>query len=165
MKRRNVEASKYRKQFHFKKCKFGEGVYTSTTFVYLKFLLIWIFIMIADFMLEFRFEFLWPFWLLIRSLHDSFKYQGIVSDFNSFLLKMIYLTCNYISFSFKDIFDFFRINSLFIRLDLLLVSAGTMVIFCCKHLCMGTIRVAYRKRHMLADHISMALVCVYRSFV
>ena len=36
--------------------------------------------MIADFLLEFRFEFLWPFWLVIRSLHDSFKYQGIVSN-------------------------------------------------------------------------------------
>lgn len=34
--------------------------------------------MIADFLLEFRFEFLWPFWLVVRSLHDSFKYQGII---------------------------------------------------------------------------------------
>jgi len=28
-------------------------------------------------MLEFRFEFLWPFWLLMRSTFDSFKYQGM----------------------------------------------------------------------------------------
>ncbi|RNA41690.1 macoilin-1-like isoform X1 [Brachionus plicatilis] len=34
--------------------------------------------MIADYVLEFRFEFLWPFWLLLRSLHDSIKYQGII---------------------------------------------------------------------------------------
>jgi hypothetical protein len=41
--------------------------------------------MIADYVLEFRFEFLWPFWLVIRSLHDSFKYQGIVSYFIFYL--------------------------------------------------------------------------------
>lgn len=33
----------------------------------------------ADYMLEFRFEFLWPFWLLLRSVYDSFKYQGLVN--------------------------------------------------------------------------------------
>ena len=26
----------------------------------------------------FRFEYLWPFWLLVRSIYDSFKYQGLV---------------------------------------------------------------------------------------
>lgn len=31
----------------------------------------------ADFILEFRFEYLWPFWLLLRSVYDSFKYQGL----------------------------------------------------------------------------------------
>ncbi len=34
----------------------------------------------ADFLLEFRFEYLWPFWLLLRSAYDSFKYQGLVSE-------------------------------------------------------------------------------------
>ena len=28
---------------------------------------------------HFRFEYLWPFWLLVRSIYDSFKYQGLVS--------------------------------------------------------------------------------------
>lgn len=37
-------------------------------------------VILADFMLEFRFEFLWPFWLLLRSVYDSFKYQGLVSN-------------------------------------------------------------------------------------
>lgn len=32
---------------------------------------------LADFILEFRFEFLWPFYLLLRSVYDSFKYQGL----------------------------------------------------------------------------------------
>lgn len=50
----------------------------STTFVYLKFLLVWVLVLLADFVLEFRFEYLWPFWLLLRSVYDSFKYQGLV---------------------------------------------------------------------------------------
>ncbi|CAF1179639.1 unnamed protein product [Didymodactylos carnosus] len=46
--------------------------------MYLKFICIWGIIMAADFMLEFRFEFLWPFWLVLRSIYDSFKYQGLL---------------------------------------------------------------------------------------
>ena len=34
----------------------------------------------CDHFLEFRFEYLWPFWLFIRSVYDSFKYQGLVSQ-------------------------------------------------------------------------------------
>lgn len=47
----------------------------------MKFLILWAIVIIADFMLEFRFEFIWPFWLLLRSVHDSFKYKGLVSRF------------------------------------------------------------------------------------
>lgn len=49
-----------------------------STLLYLKFLVLWALVILADFLLEFRFEFLWPFWLLLRSVHDSFKYQGLV---------------------------------------------------------------------------------------
>lgn len=51
-----------------------------STLLYLKFLLLWAMVILADFILEFRFEFLWPFWLLLRSVYDSFKYQGLVSN-------------------------------------------------------------------------------------
>ena len=36
--------------------------------------------MAADYLLEFRFEYLWPFWLVLRSIYDSFKYQGLVGE-------------------------------------------------------------------------------------
>ena len=39
----------------------------------------WALVLLADFVLEFRFEYLWPFWLLMRSVYDSFRYQGLVS--------------------------------------------------------------------------------------
>uniref|UniRef100_A0A667XPH7 Macoilin 1a n=1 Tax=Myripristis murdjan TaxID=586833 RepID=A0A667XPH7_9TELE len=47
------------------------------TFLYLKFLVVWVLVLLADFVLEFRFEYLWPFWLFIRSVYDSFRYQGL----------------------------------------------------------------------------------------
>ena len=47
--------------------------------VYLKLLVLWGVVIVADYFLEFRFEYLWPFWLFLRSVYDSFKYQGLVS--------------------------------------------------------------------------------------
>lgn len=49
-----------------------------STFLYMKFLMVWAVVLMADFILEFRFEYLWPFWLLVRSVYDSFKFQGLV---------------------------------------------------------------------------------------
>ncbi len=46
--------------------------------IYVKLLLAWALLMTADFLLGFRFEYLWPFWLLVRSIYDSFRYQGLV---------------------------------------------------------------------------------------
>ena len=51
----------------------------SSSLVYLKLLVLWGVVIVADYFLEFRFEYLWPFWLFLRSVYDSFKYQGLVS--------------------------------------------------------------------------------------
>ncbi|XP_076466797.1 macoilin-like [Babylonia areolata] len=75
MKRpRNVDCGKIRRPL--KRSKITDGIYGST-FLYLRFLLVWALVLMADFILEFRFEYLWPFWLLLRSVYDSFKYQGL----------------------------------------------------------------------------------------
>ncbi|KAF7668038.1 hypothetical protein LDENG_00035370 [Lucifuga dentata] len=74
MKRRNADCSKLRRPL--KRNRITEGIYSST-FLYLKFLVVWILVLLADFVLEFRFEYLWPFWLFIRSVYDSFRYQGL----------------------------------------------------------------------------------------
>nr|AAX11930.1 macoilin [Ciona savignyi] len=76
MKRRNIEAGKPPRRPVKRAGKFAEGV-CGSSFVYIKFILIWFFILMADFILEFRFEYMWPFWLLIQSVHDTFKYQGL----------------------------------------------------------------------------------------
>jgi hypothetical protein len=50
----------------------------SRSLVYAKLLLLWLVVLSADYFLEFRFEYLWPFWLFLRSVYDSYKYQGLV---------------------------------------------------------------------------------------
>ncbi|XP_055718960.1 macoilin-2-like isoform X2 [Salvelinus fontinalis] len=81
MKRRNAECSKLRRPL--KRNRITEGIYgrymkpSDGTFLYLKFLVVWALVLLADFVLEFRFEYLWPFWLFIRSVYDSFRYQGL----------------------------------------------------------------------------------------
>uniref|UniRef100_A0A8C1L695 Macoilin 1a n=1 Tax=Cyprinus carpio TaxID=7962 RepID=A0A8C1L695_CYPCA len=74
MKRRNADCSKLRRPL--KRNRITEGIHSST-FLYLKFLVVWALVLLADFALEFRFEYLWPFWLFIRSVYDSFRYQGL----------------------------------------------------------------------------------------
>lgn len=74
MKRRNAEYGKLRRPI--KRNKITDGIYGSTL-LYIKFLVVWGVVLLADFILEFRFEFLFPFWLLLRSVHDSYKYQGL----------------------------------------------------------------------------------------
>ncbi|XP_052440939.1 macoilin-1 [Carassius gibelio] len=74
MKRRNADCSKLRRPL--KRNRITEGIHSST-FLYLKFLVVWALVLLADFVLDFRFEYLWPFWLFIRSVYDSFRYQGL----------------------------------------------------------------------------------------
>ncbi|XP_059472046.1 macoilin isoform X2 [Neocloeon triangulifer] len=94
MKRRNAECGKLRRPL--KRNKITEGMYGSTL-LYVKFLALWLLVILADFILEFRFEFLWPFWLLLRSVYDSFKYQGLA--FSAFFI-CIALTSDMICFFF-----------------------------------------------------------------
>ncbi|KAJ8959099.1 hypothetical protein NQ318_022356 [Aromia moschata] len=68
-----------------------------STLLYLKFLILWILVILADFILEFRFEFLWPFYLLLRSVYDSFKYQGLAF---SLFFVLVALTSDMLCFFF-----------------------------------------------------------------
>ncbi|CAF3543477.1 unnamed protein product [Rotaria socialis] len=88
MKRRtNFDSVKVRKST--RRPRLTEGIYGSAL-MYLKFICIWGVIMAADFLLEFRFEFLWPFWLVLRSICDSFKYQGLL--FSIFFVLIAFVT-------------------------------------------------------------------------
>merc|ERR1712012_564682 len=93
MKRRNANDGKRRP---VKRTKISDNFFGSTL-VYAKLLLLWILVLAADYLLEFRFEYLWPFWLLIRAIYDSFKYQGLA--FSVFFI-CIALTSDMICFLF-----------------------------------------------------------------
>nr|XP_049704027.1 macoilin-1 [Helicoverpa armigera] len=97
MKRRNAETGKLRRPL--KRTKITEGMY-GNSMLYLKFVMIWATVVMADYMLEFRFEFLWPFWMMLRSVYDSFKYQGLA--FSVFFI-CIALTSDMICFFFIPI--------------------------------------------------------------
>lgn len=94
MKRRNAEIGKMRRPI--KRNKITDGFYGSAI-LYLKFLILWVLVICADFILEFRFEFLWPFYLLLRSVYDSFKYQGLAF---SIFFVCIALTSDMLCFFF-----------------------------------------------------------------
>ncbi|XP_068617730.1 macoilin-1 isoform X2 [Battus philenor] len=94
MKRRNAETGKMRRPL--KRTKITEGMY-GNSLLYLKFVILWATVVMADYMLEFRFEFLWPFWMMLRSVYDSFKYQGLA--FSVFFI-CIALTSDMICFFF-----------------------------------------------------------------
>lgn len=94
MKRRNAGEGKLRRPV--KRTKISDN-FLGSTLVYVKLLLLWILVLAADYLLEFRFEYLWPFWLLVRSIYDSFKYQGLA--FSVFFI-CIALTSDMICFLF-----------------------------------------------------------------
>jgi len=95
MKRRNNVATDGKRR-PLKRNKISENFFGSTL-VYIKLLLLWLVVLVADYFLEFRFEYLWPFWLLVRSIYDSFKYQGLA--FSVFFI-CIALTSDMICFLF-----------------------------------------------------------------
>ncbi|XP_051880808.1 macoilin-like [Pristis pectinata] len=48
-----------------------------SVFTSLKFLVVWTLILLADFILELRFEYLWPGWLFVKGVYDSSRCQGL----------------------------------------------------------------------------------------
>ena len=57
--------------------------------------MLWFLVVIRDFLIEFRFEYLWAFYLCVRNVYDIFKYQGFAF---SALFVFITLTSNAIWF-------------------------------------------------------------------
>ncbi|EEB13966.1 Macoilin, putative [Pediculus humanus corporis] len=108
MKRRNAEGGKFRRPL--KRPKITEGI-SGSSLLYAKFLTLWAIILFIDFIVEFRFEFLWPFWLLLRSVYDSFKYQGLAF---SALFVCIAATSDMICFFFIPVHWLFFLASTYV---------------------------------------------------
>ncbi|KAA8586179.1 hypothetical protein FQN60_007748 [Etheostoma spectabile] len=93
MKRRNADCSKLRRPL--KRNRITEGIYSST-FLYLKFLVVWVLVLLADFVLEFRFEYLWPFWLFIRS---AFSVFFVCVAFTSDIICLLFIPVQWLFFA------------------------------------------------------------------
>ncbi|XP_067337948.1 macoilin [Channa argus] len=74
MKKRCVDATRLRKM---KKLKITEKL-SESAFTFLKFIMMWTLVLLADFILEFRLEYLWPCWLFFGSVYTTFHCHGLV---------------------------------------------------------------------------------------
>ena len=85
----------------------------------------------------FRFEYLWPFWLLVRSIYDSFKYQGLVS-----LIGLEYLMKKKYS-QIPGVLSILHMHRPDQRHDLLPLYPGPLALLCGEHLRLGAVCVAH----------------------
>ncbi|XP_061099632.1 macoilin [Conger conger] len=74
MKKRYVDATRLRKM---RKAKISERI-SESAYTFLKFVMVWILVLLADFILEFRCEYLWPCWLFLGSVYSTFHCHGLV---------------------------------------------------------------------------------------
>ncbi|KAG7222714.1 hypothetical protein INR49_026323 [Caranx melampygus] len=73
MKKRYVDASRLRKM---KKLRITEKL-SESAYTFLKFMMMWTLVLLADFVLEFRLEYLWPCWLFFGSVYTTFHCHGL----------------------------------------------------------------------------------------
>ncbi|KAI6230131.1 Macoilin-2 [Aphelenchoides fujianensis] len=79
---RAVDVPKFRRVKN-RGARLGDSVYFSSNgLIYAKLLLLWFSCILLDLLIGFRFELLWPLWLMIRHLYDVFRVQTFVSSFH-----------------------------------------------------------------------------------
>ena len=115
-------------------------------FVYIRVLSFWAFVLIIDFLLEFRLELLWPLWLFLTSVYDSFKYQGLVTF--HFMVLSNFLNDVTKLFLLSGLFSIFCLLVTHSRFSLFPLHPSTMALFCGSNLCMDTICLAHRLVHL-----------------
>lgn len=77
IRKRNTGGEVFKRRSYKPRQKLGEGIYSSVL-LYAKFIMVWSAVACLDHLLDFRLEYLCPFWFLVTSLSDSFKYQGLM---------------------------------------------------------------------------------------
>ncbi|XP_064196951.1 macoilin-1 isoform X2 [Anguilla rostrata] len=106
----------------------GDALYNYHAYTFLKFVMVWILVLLADFILEFRFEYLWPCWLFFGSVYSTFHCHGLV-------ICMVFVCAAFT----LDVFCL-----IFVPLHWLFLAASTYVLFNYiwhteKGLCMSTV--------------------------
>ncbi|XP_021329040.1 macoilin isoform X2 [Danio rerio] len=73
MKKRYMDIGRLRKM---KKIKLTEKI-SESAYSVLKFMIVWMMVLLADFVLEFRLEYLWPCWLFLGTVYTTFHCHGL----------------------------------------------------------------------------------------
>ncbi|RXN24280.1 macoilin-like protein [Labeo rohita] len=73
MKKRYMDIGRLRKM---KKIKLTEKL-SESAYSVLKFMIVWMLVLLADFVLEFRLEYLWPCWLFLGTVYTTFHCHGL----------------------------------------------------------------------------------------
>ncbi|XP_055346255.1 macoilin-like isoform X2 [Paramacrobiotus metropolitanus] len=88
-------------------------------FLAIKLLLIWMVIVALDFAAGFRLEYFWPVWLMLQSVADAYKYQGI--GFTVFFISMV-ITSDILVYMFVPTACMFFLASLYVWIQLMMLS-------------------------------------------
>ncbi|EFO28402.2 hypothetical protein LOAG_00091 [Loa loa] len=87
-------------------------------FAYVKFVLLWLSCIALDLLIGFRFELLYPVWLLMRNCYDSFRFQGLVSSLQYSALSAFFVcatvTADLICFIFLPVQLLFFLSSTYV---------------------------------------------------
>lgn len=99
----------------------------SSAYTFLKFMMMWTLVLLADFVLEFRLEYLWPCWLFFGSVYTTFHCHGLVrtTTTTTVMMKMIILHNDFSAFNSMGCF-----LSLQVICIVFVCAAFTLDIFC-----------------------------------
>jgi len=106
-------------------------IYCSSSVHYLKLFGIWLVLILLDYLLHFRFEYVWPFWLLFHKIVEGIKHQGFVSihlddvQIILFCVRLFYLLItvegnNYYTIIHSERFSLFLIVCILNQLEVIL---------------------------------------------
>lgn len=89
----------------------------------LKFMIVWMLVLLADFVLEFRLEYLWPCWLFLGTVYTTFHCHGLVMQHAIVLFTFRIITKLGLWLKMNFLVPFF-----FLIYDILICSAAFMCI-------------------------------------
>jgi hypothetical protein len=138
MKRmRAIDVPKFRRTAK-NRTRLGESVYfrsfNAHNLVYFKFFLMWLTCISLDFLIGFRFELLWPLWLLIRHLYESCRVQTFASSLHysafSVFFVCITATSDLVCYLFIPVQVLLFIASTYVWVQFVYQSSTIAEVFC-----------------------------------
>lgn len=128
-----------------------------SAYTVLKFMMMWTLVLLADFILEFRLEYLWPCWLFFGSVYTTFHCHGLVSISLSFTflciqprwwwphnVNLMYYSLNWMCLVFAGYLCCFCLCCLYFGHLLFNFCSLALAVLCGQHLCIIQLHMAHR---------------------